>query len=70
MHWTLQAWTYLNFSVTCKVSILCAVSKIRNWGTWVAQLVEHLTPDLSSGLDLRVVGSSPILGSALDVEPT
>jgi len=36
----------------------------------VAQLVEHLTLDLSSGLDLRIVSSSPALGSMLGLEPT
>ena len=40
------------------------------WGTWVARLVEHLTLDLSSGLDLRVGSSGPSLGSALGVKPT
>ena len=35
-------------------------------GAWVAQLVKHLTHDFSSGLDLRVVRSSPTLG----MEPT
>ena len=29
---------------------------------WVAQSVKHPTLDLSSGLDLRVVSSSPTLG--------
>ena len=38
-------------------------------GTWVAQSVEHLTLDLGSGHDPRVVGSSPTLGSTLTVEP-
>ena len=38
--------------------------------TWVAHLVKHPTPDLSSGLDLRIVSSSPMLGSMLGVEPT
>ena len=33
-------------------------------------MVERLTHDLSSGLDLRVVGSSPALGSTLGMEPT
>ena len=33
-------------------------------------LVEHLTLDLGSGLDLRVVSLSPELGSLLGVEPT
>ena len=37
--------------------------------TWVAQLVKHPTLDLSSDLDLRVVSSSPFLGSMLGVKP-
>ena len=36
----------------------------------VAQLVKHLTLDLSSGLDLRVVSSNPLLGSTLGMECT
>ena len=32
-------------------------------------VVKCLTLDLSSGLDLEVVGSSPMLGSMLSVEP-
>ena len=32
------------------------------WGACVAQLVKHLTLDLSSGLDLWVMSSSPVLG--------
>ena len=32
-------------------------------GAWVAQWVEHLTPDVGSSLDLRVMSSSPTLGS-------
>ena len=36
---------------------------------WVAQLVECLAIDFGSGHDPRVVGSSPVLGSALNVEP-
>ena len=35
----------------------------------MAQSVEHSTLDFSSGHDPRVVGSSPILGSMLNVEP-
>jgi len=34
-------------------------------GAWEAQLVEHPTVDFSSGHDLRVLGWSPALGSAL-----
>jgi len=37
-------------------------------GAKVAQLVKHPTLDLSSGCDLRVVSSSPPLGSTLGVE--
>ena len=37
---------------------------------WVAQGVQRLTLDLSSGLDLRVVSSSPALCSTLGMEPT
>ena len=41
----------------------------KNWGTWVAQLVGHPPLDFGSGHDPRVVGSSPMLGSALGMEP-
>ena len=37
----------------------------RSAGAWVAQLVKHPTLDLSPGLDLRVMSSSPALGSVL-----
>ena len=36
----------------------------------MAQSVKCLTLDLSSNLDLRVMRSSPVLGSALDMKPT
>ena len=36
----------------------------------MAQSVKHPTLDLSSGLDLRVVSSSPALGSMMGVKPT
>ena len=36
----------------------------------MAQLVGHVTLDISSDLDLRVMSLSPVLGSALGVEPT
>ena len=38
-------------------------------GTWVPQVVEHQTLDFSSGHDLRVLGSSPALGSMLSGVP-
>ena len=49
---------------------MAIIKKKRDMGVWVAQLVKHLTLDLSSGLDLRVVSSSPSLGSTLGMEPT
>ena len=36
-------------------------------GARVAQSVKNLTPDFGSGHDLRVVGPSPVPGSALGV---
>ena len=36
----------------------------------MAQLGKHLTLDLRSGLDFRVVSSSPMLGPLLGMEPT
>lgn len=39
--------------------------KIKNRGAWVAQLLNRLILDLSSGLDFRVVSSSPTVGFAL-----
>ena len=36
--------------------------KIFNWGTWVAQLVEHLTLDFSPGHDLIVYDIQPHIG--------
>ena len=45
------------------------------WGSWVAQLVKHLTPDFSSGFDFTVrefeppteVDSTVCLGSSLSL---
>ena len=37
-------------------------------GTWVSQSVEYLTLDFGSGHDLRIVRSSPVVGSMLDME--
>ena len=34
-------------------------------GAWVVQLVEHLTSNLNSGIDLRGVSSCPTLGAEL-----
>ena len=36
----------------------------------MAQSVKRLTLDLSSGLDLKVVSSIPMLGSVLGMKPT
>lgn len=35
----------------------------------MSQLIKHLTVDLGSGLDLRVVSSGPTLGSTMGTEP-
>ena len=43
---------------------------MKSWGSWVVQLVKSLAFDLGSGLYLRVMSSSPVLGSMLGVEPT
>ena len=45
---------------TFAVSIL---SKVASWGSWVAQLVEHLTLGFVLGCDRMVVGLSPVSGS-------
>ena len=39
-----------------------------SWDAWLAQSVERLTLDFSSGHDPRVMGSSPKSRSALSVE--
>jgi len=39
-----------------------------DWGTWVAQSVKLLNLDFCSGHDLRVMRSSPALGSAVGGE--
>ena len=49
---------------------LIVKNSCHSWGTWVVQLVECLSFDLSSGLDLRVMSSSPALVSMLGMEPT
>ena len=35
-----------------------------SWSAWVAQLVEHPTPDFGSGHDPKIMGLSPALGSS------
>ena len=58
----------LSFSVSYQ-SINQSILKKENlkMGTWVAQLVKHLTLDFSLDHDLRVVKLNPALGSALGV---
>ena len=38
------------------------------WGAWVVQFVKHPTLGFDSGHDLRVLRSSPELGSAFSME--
>lgn len=40
----------------------------REWGTWAAQSVKHLTPNFHSGHDLRDLGFSPTSGYMLSRE--
>ena len=39
-------------------------------GAWMTQSVKSLNLDLSSGHDLRVLNSNPVLGSMLGMKPT
>ena len=55
--------------IVCIESWFLRLLIIKKEGCLVAQLVEHLTLDLGSGLDCRVMGSSSVLGSLLSVEP-
>ena len=48
----------------------CLLFKRIHGGAWVAQSVQRLTLDLSWGFDLRVMSSSPALGSTLSMEAT
>ena len=43
---------------------------LKNCFSWGAPLVKHPTLDLSSGLDLRDLSSSPALGSTLGMKLT
>ena len=42
----------------------------RGWCARVVLSLKHLTLDLSSGLDLGVMSSNPMLGSMQGMEPT
>ena len=58
---------------SCCMWLVVMKPSFKNWVcfgvVWVAQLVEHLTPDFGSGHDPRVMGWNPTLGSTLGVEP-
>jgi len=49
-------------------SVLYNLQKL--WGAWVAQSAKCPTLDLSSGIDLGVMSSSPALGSTVGMAPT
>ena len=51
-------------------SLISQIYPELQWGTWGSQLAKCLTLDLSSGLNVRIVSSSPVLASILGVEPT
>ena len=44
------------------------IKNVPKRGVWVAQAVKYLILGLSSGHDLSVLGSSPVLGSMLTEE--
>lgn len=48
------------------VNISQYILKQKRRGAWVAQLVKCLTLDLGSSLDLKIMGSSPTLGSMME----
>ena len=73
LSWTIFArvlFCFTRVSILKNQGIRNVIFKLSDPGTWMAQLVKHLTHDLSSGLDLRVLSSSPALGSALGMKPT
>ena len=45
-----------------ETDLVCACLKAMSWGTWLVQLVEHMT------LDFRVVSPSPMLGVELTLK--
>ena len=55
----------------CRLAVILvfALKITKLWGAWVAQLVKCPTLDFGSGHDLRVMGSSLVLGSTLGLEP-
>ena len=62
-------WNYVkNYVMLDKRCVIRYLKLYFIQGTWEAQLVEYQTLGFSSGCDLRVVGSSPQLGSALSGE--
>jgi len=65
-------WNHLWIFSSCFNYVIEFILRIKDTyrGTWVAQLVMCLTLHFSSRLDLRVMSSSPALGSTKGVEPT
>ena len=45
------------------MKVRLVIQRGKTWGTWVAQSVEHPTPDLCASHNPRVVGLSPVSGS-------
>ena len=70
-HWRVHWSGSPNWGVFIKVTTHSGTDPLKVpgfWGAWVAQWVEHLTLDFSSGHDPRVSGSNPALASMLSVE--
>ena len=63
--------TMLQYLINISGAIVWALLKIyKRLGVQVPRLGKCPTLDLSSGLDFRVISSSPALGWTLGVEPT
>ena len=60
----LRACVYVLARYTVNDRVHVFLLKVHYWGAWVAQMVERLTLDFSSGHGLKVVGCSPVSGSA------
>ena len=58
----------MGLSLTNWVNLANYINPLGFLSAWVAQLVKCPTLDFSSGHDLRLVRSSPLLGSSLGME--
>lgn len=72
-HTSVEEWSYFlytGWSGDALGDVNKLHAKLKIWSTWVTQVMKHLTLDLCSDLDLRVMSSSPALGCTLGVDST